>query len=117
MNEAQVRTLEQVREVLAGTQALELRPIADEPGRYAWIERVLKRLLEIGKLTSNVDRLIADTESQAQKLNSLLHQSTFIKGAIAAGVVLVGVFIWVAATFLSSKWDAVIEVFRSLSKQ
>ena len=43
MNEAQVRTLEQVREVLAGTQALELRPIADEPGRYAWIEMVLKR--------------------------------------------------------------------------
>lgn len=74
-------------------------------------------LLEIGKLTSKVDRLIADTESQDKKLNSLLHQSTFIKGAIAAGVALVGIFIWIASIFLSSKWDAAIEVFRSLSKQ
>jgi transposase InsO family protein len=43
MNEAQVRTLDQVREVLAGTHALEMRPVADEAGRYAWIEQVLKR--------------------------------------------------------------------------
>ena len=43
MNESQVRTLEQVREVLAGTQALQMRPAADEAGRYAWIETVLKR--------------------------------------------------------------------------
>ena len=43
MNEARVRTLDQVREVLAGTQALEMRPVADEAGRYAWIEEVLKR--------------------------------------------------------------------------
>ncbi len=32
MNEAQVRTLDQVREVLAGTQKLQLRPEADEAG-------------------------------------------------------------------------------------
>jgi hypothetical protein len=43
MNEAQVRTLEQLREVLVGTQSLEMRPVADEAGRYAWIETVLKR--------------------------------------------------------------------------
>ena len=43
MHEAQVRTLEQVREVLAGTQALEMRPVADAAGRYAWIETVPKR--------------------------------------------------------------------------
>ena len=43
MNEAQVRTLEQVREVLAGTRSLEMRPVADEAGRYAWIEAVLRR--------------------------------------------------------------------------
>ena len=39
MNEAQVRTLEQVSGVLAGTQALEMRPLADEAGRYAWTKR------------------------------------------------------------------------------
>ena len=43
MNETQVRTLEEVREVLAGTQSLEMRPVADEAGRYAWIETVHKR--------------------------------------------------------------------------
>jgi transposase InsO family protein len=43
MNEAQVRTLEQVRQVLDGTQALEFRGAQDDEGRYAWIESVLRR--------------------------------------------------------------------------
>ena len=43
MNEAQVRTLEQVRQVLAGTQALEFQATADVGARYAWIELVLRR--------------------------------------------------------------------------
>jgi hypothetical protein len=43
MNEAQVRTLEQVRQVLAGTQAMEFQAAADDAGRYAWIESVLLR--------------------------------------------------------------------------
>ena len=38
MNEAQVRTLQQVRQVLAGTQAMEFQAAADDAGRYAWIE-------------------------------------------------------------------------------
>jgi predicted xylose isomerase-like sugar epimerase len=43
MNEAQVRKLVQAREVLAGTQQLQLRLVADQTGRYAWIEQALKR--------------------------------------------------------------------------
>ena len=43
MNEAQVRTLEQVRQVLAGTQSLEFRGAEDDQGRYGWIESVLRR--------------------------------------------------------------------------
>ena len=43
MNEAQVRTLEQVRRVLEGTQSLEFRRAEDDEGRYTWIERVLRR--------------------------------------------------------------------------
>jgi transposase InsO family protein len=43
MNEAQVRTLEQVRQVLAGTQALEFSRAEDDEGRYEWIEQVLRR--------------------------------------------------------------------------
>ena len=44
MDEAQVRTLEQVRQVLQGTQSLEFRRAEDDEGRYAWIEAVLRRL-------------------------------------------------------------------------
>ena len=43
MNEAQVRTLEQLCQVVAGTQALEFRRAEDDEGRYAWIEQVLRR--------------------------------------------------------------------------
>ena len=43
MNETQVRTLELVRRVVAGTEALEFRRCEDDQGRYAWIESVLRR--------------------------------------------------------------------------
>jgi len=42
MNEAQVRTLDQVRQVLAGAQQLQFHPIQDAD-RYAWIGTVLRR--------------------------------------------------------------------------
>jgi len=44
MNEAQVRTLWQVRQVLQGTQSLEFRRAEDDGERYGWIESVLRRL-------------------------------------------------------------------------
>jgi hypothetical protein len=44
MNESQVRTVEQVRQVLQGTQALQCRAAEDDAGRYRWIETVLGRL-------------------------------------------------------------------------
>ena len=43
MNETQVRTLELVRRVVEGTEALEIRRCEDDEGRYAWIESVLRR--------------------------------------------------------------------------
>lgn len=43
MNEVQVRSLEQVRQVLQGIQSLEFRQAEDDQGRYAWIESVLRR--------------------------------------------------------------------------
>jgi transposase InsO family protein len=44
MNEAQVRTVEQVRQVLEGTQELQFRAAQDDQGRYGWIDSVLRRL-------------------------------------------------------------------------
>ena len=43
MYEAQLRTLEQVRQVLAGTQAMEFQAADGDEGRYAWIGSVLQR--------------------------------------------------------------------------
>jgi len=49
MNEAQVRTVEQARQVLSGTQALEFRRADNDEGRYAWIALVLRRF-DYGRL-------------------------------------------------------------------
>lgn len=75
MNESQVRTLQQVREVLAGTQALYLRPIGDEPERYAWIETVLKRFdyrrlkrADRGAVLSYLQRLSSYSRAQVTRL-------------------------------------------------
>lgn len=44
MNEAQVRTVGQVRQVLAGTQELQFRAAQNDQERYEWIAAVLRRL-------------------------------------------------------------------------
>jgi hypothetical protein len=44
MNEVQVSTVEKMRQVLAGTQALEFRQAGDDAGRYGWIDTVLRRV-------------------------------------------------------------------------
>lgn len=44
MNEAQVRTLAQVRAVLEGTQSLTFQRAEEGHEVYAWIESVLQRL-------------------------------------------------------------------------
>lgn len=43
MNEFQLRTVEQVRQMLARTQALWFRRAEDDEGRCAWIDAVLRR--------------------------------------------------------------------------
>jgi transposase InsO family protein len=77
MNEAQVRTLQQVRQVLAGTQALEFQAAADDTSRYAWIESVLKRFdyprlarSERGPVLAYLQRLSGYSRSQITRLVS-----------------------------------------------
>ena len=75
MNEAQVRTLEQVRQVLAGTQALEFSCVDGEEGRYGWIEQVLRRFdyrrlgrAERGVVLVYVQRLSGYSRAQVTRL-------------------------------------------------
>ncbi|HEU0200493.1 MAG TPA: transposase family protein [Burkholderiaceae bacterium] len=77
MNETQVRTLEQVRQVLQGTEALQFRRPEDDAGRYAWIESVLKRFgyrqlprVDRGAVLAYVQRLSGYSRAQVTRLVS-----------------------------------------------
>jgi transposase InsO family protein len=77
MNETQVRTLEQVRQVLQGTEALQFRRPEDDEGRYAWIESVLKRFAyrqlprpDRGTVLRYVQRLSGFSRAQVTRLVS-----------------------------------------------
>lgn len=75
MNEVQVRTLEQVRQVVAGTQALEFCRGKSDEGRYAWIASVLRRFeygrlkrVERGVLLVYLQRLSGYSRAQVKRL-------------------------------------------------
>lgn len=77
MNEALVRTLEQVRQVVAGTQALAFRAADDDEGRYGWIERVLRRFgyrqlgrADRGAVLAYAQRLSGYSRAQVTRLVS-----------------------------------------------
>lgn len=75
MNEAQVRTLEQVRQVVAGTQALEFRREQDDQARYEWIAQVLMRFAyrqlhrnDKGAVLAYLQRLSGYSRAQVTRL-------------------------------------------------
>jgi len=75
MNEAQVRTLEQVRQVVAGTQALEFRRAQDDEARYGWLGSVLQRFgyrslkrADRGLLLVYLQRLSGYSRAQVKRL-------------------------------------------------
>ncbi len=77
MNEAQVRTLQQVRQVLAGTQAMQFQAAPEDAGRYAWIESVLKRFdyrrlarADRGPVLAYLQRLSGYSRAQITRLVS-----------------------------------------------
>jgi hypothetical protein len=77
MNEAQVSTVEKMRQVLAGTHALEFRQAGDDAGRYAWIDAVLRRMdyrqlkrPERGVALADLQRLSGYSRAQVTRLVS-----------------------------------------------
>ena len=77
MNEAQVRTVEQVRQVLKGTQELQFRAAQDDQGRYGWMEAVLRRLgyrqlgrADKGAVLAYLQRLSGYSRAQVTRLVS-----------------------------------------------
>ncbi len=77
MNEAQVRTLQPVRQVLADTQVMEFQAAAGNEDRYAWIDTVLKRFdyprlarTDRGPVLAYLQRLSGYSRSQITRLVS-----------------------------------------------
>ena len=77
MNEVQVRTVEQVRQVLDGTQALQFSAADNDEGRYTWIDAVLRRLgyrqlgrLDRGAVLAYLQRLSRYSRAQVTRLVS-----------------------------------------------
>ncbi|MDE2325969.1 MAG: hypothetical protein KGL51_15085 [Betaproteobacteria bacterium] len=75
MNEAQVRTMVQVRQILEGTQELEFRAAEGDEGRYRWIDEVLQRLgyrqlgrSDRGAVLAYVQRLSGYSRAQVTRL-------------------------------------------------
>ncbi|MDB5991622.1 MAG: hypothetical protein JWQ10_3025 [Herbaspirillum sp.] len=66
-------------------------------------------MLEIGKLTSCVDRLIVDIKSQSEKVDSLRHQVSFVKGGLWVVAAVISV-----AIFVSTKSDAVVNIIKAI---
>ena len=64
-------------------------------------------MVEVGKLTASVDRLIADVKSQGEKVDAIRHQVTFIKGAMWT----IGALI--AVLTLLAKWPEIARLFQA----
>ncbi len=69
-------------------------------------------LLEMGKLSSNVERLLVDVKTMGEKVDNLRHQVTFVRGIlyVLSGVMATGVYL------LTSKWGTLVTVAKALSQ-
>ncbi|WP_158935077.1 hypothetical protein [Burkholderia sp. S171] len=68
-------------------------------------------MLEIGKLTASVDRLISDVKSHGEKIDQVRHQVTFVKGALYALAPIVALI-----SYLLTKWDVLTILLNAVRK-
>ena len=71
-------------------------------------------MMEVAKLSTLVDRLIKDVGNQEDKIDSLHHQATYIKGGLAVAVVALGLFGWFISQMVSGKLQAVLTALAAL---
>jgi len=88
MNEAHVRTVQQIRQVLAGTQELRFAAAQDDQERYDWIASVLKRLRygqlgrsDRGAVLAYLRRLSGYSRAQVNRLvaRAMTHRTALTK--------------------------------------
>lgn len=72
-------------------------------------------LIEMGKVSTKVDRLVDDVKDQDKKVDELRQKAAFIQGAIYVSTAFL-TFIIAAATFiLNGKWSAAIAALSAYS--
>lgn len=70
-------------------------------------------MVEVSKLTTQVDRLIKDVQGLDDKVDALRHQATWVKGGIAVAVFAFGLFAWFLTNLINGKLDAVTQALRT----
>lgn len=71
-------------------------------------------IAEVSKLSTLVDRLIKDVETQGEKVDKLTRQATLIKGGMAVGAVAITFFGWFISKIVDGKLQKVLEALSTL---
>jgi hypothetical protein len=70
-------------------------------------------MVEVGKLTASVERLIDDVKGHGTKLDDISHKISFLKGAIWVAGVVITVTIAITGWAISAHWDAILAAYRA----
>jgi hypothetical protein len=70
-------------------------------------------MVEVGRLTASVDRLIDDVKGHGTKLDDISHKISFLKGAIWVAGIVIAAAITLAGWAINAHWDAVLAAYRA----
>lgn len=73
-------------------------------------------IVEVAKLSTLVERLIKDVDDQAEKIDGLRHQATYIKGGLAVAVLALAGFGWFISQLVEGKMQSVLTALTALQK-
>jgi hypothetical protein len=79
------------------------------------LQAIMEMQKSVGELNANVNRLIVDVKGHGEKLEEIRHQSSFMKGGLAASVFFITAIVAVTGWILNTKWDAVLLAVNKLS--
>jgi hypothetical protein len=73
-------------------------------------------MVEVAKLSTLVERLIADVGAREKKIDDLRHQATYIKGGLGVAVIGMGLLGWFVSQVVDGKWQAVMNALAATHK-
>lgn len=73
-------------------------------------------MIELGKLTANVERLITDVASHGAKIDAMRHQVSFVKGAIWIASGVLGLAVLLAGWYVQGRITELLDAIAKLAK-